>query len=73
MEAVMRDGADARGLRLFEVVVLGGALGLGAVSTERRFLLFSLLLSLDRRVPASLVFLFSPKGFGVGAAKASRE
>jgi hypothetical protein len=74
-EAGIRDGADARGLPLF---VLGGTLGLGAVSMERRFLLFSSLLPLGRRVPASLVFLFSPKGFGFGgpgfeAAKAKRE
>jgi len=77
-EVDMRDGADARVLPLFEAVVLGGALGLGAVSTERRFLLFSLLISLGRRVPASFVFLFSPKGFGfggpgLGAAGATRE
>src|SRR5258706_13048529 len=45
MEAVMRDGADARALRLSEVVVLGGALGLGAVATEPSFLLFSPMLS----------------------------
>ena len=69
----MRDGADARGLPLFEAVALGGALGLGAVSTVRGFLRFSPLLSLGRRVPASFVFLFSPKGFGFGAATATRE
>jgi len=79
-EVAMRGGAggaDARGLPLFEAA-LGGVLDLGAVSTERRFLLFSSVLSLGRRVPASLVFLFSPKGFGLGgpilgAAKATRE
>ena len=66
-------GACGQGLPLFETLVPGGAWGLGAVSTKRRFLLFSSLLSLGRRVPASLVFLFSPKGFGLGAAKATRE
>lgn len=65
-EAGMREGADARGLPLFHVVFLGGALDLGAVSTRRRFLLPSSSLSLDRRVPASLVLLFSLKGFGLG-------
>ena len=69
----MRDGADTRGLPLFEAVVLRGALGLGAVPTERGFLIFSPLLSLGWRVPANLVFLFSLKGFGFGVAKASRE
>jgi hypothetical protein len=79
-EAGMRVGADARGLPLFEGVVLGGAVGLGALSTERRFLLCSPLPSfgLGRRVPASLAFLFSPKGCGLegpgfGAAEATSE
>jgi hypothetical protein len=68
-----RDGADARGLPLFEAVVLGGALG-GAVSIERRFLLFlSSLPSRGRRVPASLVLLFSPNGLGLEAKGAHEQ
>lgn len=77
-EAAMRGSTGGRRLPLFEAVVPGGAMGLGAGSTKRRFLLFSSSLSLGRRVPASLVFLFSPKGVGFGepifgAAKATRE